>query len=272
MIAAWLKLFRDRHVSLHGASASSSKRKRERPTPEVTHVTDDAVVIRITSFGFGAKPVLDRLLEENSARITPRTTLVLDLRGNGGGADTTYEKLIPLLYTGPIRLIGVDVLASVENADAWERILADIPEGEQETRARVRDIVQRIRANPGAFMSIAEDREITFPETLTAPRDIAIFIDRGCASSCEQFLLAARQSTKVRLYGQPSGGVLDYANVRRFPLPSSVRSLGIATTRSRRLPAQPVDEIGIPQHVLIDADELARLDGHALVETIRRLN
>ena len=89
---------------------------------------------------------------------------------------------------------------------------------------------------------------------LDRPRVVAILVDGGCASSCEQFLLMARQSRKVTIYGTNSGGVLDYGNVRSTQMPGSTLVLSRPIHRSRRLPNDPVDNIGIPPHVRIPDD------------------
>lgn len=70
-------------------------------------------------------------------------------------------------------------------------------------------------------------------------------IDHGCGSSCEEFVLAVRQSFKVKLFGQSTYGSLDYSNLRPHALPSGRRRLMYATSRSLRLPTQPVDVSGI---------------------------
>ena len=83
---------------------------------------------------------------------------------------------------------------------------------------------------------------------------VSILVDDGCKSSCEEFLLAARQSFAVKLVGQHSGGTLDYSNLRPYPLPSGDRILLYAVTRSLRIPAMPVDGIGVMPDVFVPAD------------------
>ena len=83
------------------------------------------------------------------------------------------------------------------------------------------------------------------------PSRIAILVDGRCASSCEEFLLIARQSFSVKLVGQPSFGSLDYSNLRPYDLPSGQRVLWYATSRSLRLPDYPVDLAGIPPDIYL---------------------
>ncbi len=63
--------------------------------------------------------------------------------------------------------------------------------------------------------------------------------------------MAARQSGKVTLFGaEPTGGVLDYANVNRVTACGGL-VLGYPTSRSQRLPGDPVDPAGIAPQVRI---------------------
>jgi len=65
--------------------------------------------------------------------------------------------------------------------------------------------------------------------------------------------MAARQSFSVKLVGQHTGGTLDFSNMRAFPLPSRGRVLLYTVTRSKRIPAMPVDGIGVMPDVFVPA-------------------
>lgn len=104
-------------------------------------------------------------------------------------------------------------------------------------------------------------------EPLQQPSRVAVLIDGRCGSSCEAFLLEARQSEKVRLIGRPTGGNLDYGNMFPHPLPSG-RTVWASTTRSRRLPENPIDDTGILPDVEMDP---ALFDGAMRSEALARV-
>ena len=83
------------------------------------------------------------------------------------------------------------------------------------------------------------------------PLRVAILIDGGCGSSCEEFALEARQSFSVKLIGQRTFGSLDYSNVCPHDLPSGRRRLLYATTRSTRIPSLMVDAAGVPPDIYL---------------------
>lgn len=84
------------------------------------------------------------------------------------------------------------------------------------------------------------------------PRNIGIIINEVNASAAEQFLLFAQQSDKVILFGNANtAGILDYSNITPNPLPSNNYQLWCPMTRSKRLPENPIDNIGITPDVNI---------------------
>ena len=284
VIHDWLGVFHDDHLSLITQDAGGKlfnyswslnpknlNKGPRLPEPTGRILSDDTFLVAIPSFDLKYKARIDKLLKQSDPEIRRRTNLIIDLRGNGGGSDVSYSALSPYLYTQPIVCIGVDALATEDNAAAWEALLADIPEQEGETRSQILRIAKKMRAAPeGTFVSIVKDETITLPEVFPRPSRVGILIDRVCGSTTEQFLLEARQSKKVTLFGENSGGVLDYANVRIFPLPSGQRILGIPTTRSRRLPKDPVDNVGIIPDVRIENLNISEAESDRALDIIQQ--
>jgi hypothetical protein len=162
---------------------------------------------------FGDTESMDRLMQAERERLRAAERLVIDLRGNGGGSDYNFRELIPLIYTDTIRIISIAALATEDNIRVNEELARD---------STVPGPIRIQLANNAAQMRTALGGWYEFPDRTHVeavvpdlPRRVDIVIDRGCASSCEQFLLAARQSRKVTIYGSRSAGVLDFGNVRR---------------------------------------------------------
>ena len=92
------------------------------------------------------------------------------------------------------------------------------------------------------------------------PKRIGIIINEGNGSSAEQFILEARESKKVVLFGnRNTAGVLDYSNRVNEDFPSGKYEFYWPMTRSRRLPEHPIDNIGIAPDVLIPFPETKQL-------------
>ena len=87
------------------------------------------------------------------------------------------------------------------------------------------------------------------------PENIGIMINENVASSAEQFLLNAKQSSKVKVFGTTSAGALDASNVNLVQSPDKNFILVYCLTRSLRLPEIQIDDVGIKPDYFID-DEI----------------
>jgi hypothetical protein len=185
---------------------------------------------------------------------------------NGGGSDFVWLPVFQLLYTRPVVMINSSIYSTPDNIAKFENVLSDtgIPAAD---RAQIRPLVDQLRSHPGEYVHRADDT-LTLDSVVTRPRRVAVVTAAGCQSSCEGFVLAARESGKTCLVGENTGGVLDYANQWHIAVPSSPFVLWYATSRSQRLPQDPVDPNGIAPDVRIAVagpDAAARLR-----ETIER--
>jgi C-terminal processing protease CtpA/Prc len=217
-------------------------------------VAPGTVLVRVPSFN--DPHGIDSVFAAEGDRIRNSDRLIIDVRGNGGGSDYNYREFVPLLYTNPMQMIGMDVLATEDNIASQVALATDttFPAGQ---RAELRSLAERMRKHPG-WVQGSDGRHMEW-RVLQKPRVVAVLVDQGCASSCEQFLLMARQSSKVTIYGDRSGGVLDYANVRSTTMPGGTLILARPITRSRRLPKEPIDNIGIAPDVRIPASVLLQV-------------
>lgn len=224
-----------------------------RPTAFAVHEpAPRTLVVQFPNFADGR--AIDSLWRVEGSRLREAERLVIDVRGNGGGSDANYRALLPLLYTGPYTTVGARILATDDNVAAWRALLADSARMAPAELAQLRLVTTRLERARGGWVEVG-DATVRYGAVAEFPRRVDVVVDRGCASSCEQFLLAARESGKATLYGERSAGVLDYANVRSVPMPGGTFVLRLPTSRSRRLPAAPVDPDGIAPDVVVPPAE-----------------
>lgn len=223
--------------------------------PIALYLDDSTYYLRIPSFysNTGNEFVLKHWDE-----IMSRPNLIIDIRNNGGGQDNYYEELEKLIYTKPFETKGVEWYASKGNIKYFEDAMkkGEIRNGEEGMQWTVA-LVGAMKKNIGGFVthpySLNNNPIIGKKDTIySVPRKVGIIINEGNASSAEQFLIAARQSDKVILFGNcNTAGVLDYSNITPNPLPSNNYQLWCPMTRSKRLPENPIDNIGIAPDVII---------------------
>jgi len=156
-----------------------------------------------------------------------------------------------LVYTGPIKHIGNDLLSTDANIAGWKNILNDNDRSE-ENKQSLRKTVASLEANRGKMVMNANDFDITGYKIQPNPAKVVILIDNNCASTTEEFLLQSRQSKKVTLMGQNTSGTLDYSNVIQAPFSCMPYVLNYSSSRSRRVDVgQGIDETGIKPAVYL---------------------
>lgn len=220
-------------------------------------LSQDTLWLRIPDFDDSRAKPLKEILDTNAAALASTANLVIDLRNNGGGADFVYGPLIPLIYSRPIYSVGTEMRASEDNVTLRKAIAEELRAEAPEVAQQLDQQVERMAAALGTFVPGGE--QFFYVERLDTvrlfPKRVAVLVDNA-ASTGEQFLLEARQSRKVTLFGKVnSAGVLDFANVVGMPTPSGRHQVFWATSRSMRLPGDPVDPDGIAPDIRIPADE-----------------
>ncbi len=217
-------------------------------------LNDSTGYMRIRTFDLFEAKRIDSVIRANLASIQTMPTLIIDLRNNGGGGDRSMSFLQPIIYTNPVKNIGVDLLLTPENIQAWEKAIdkyrAEIPKKELDHLMQVLNI-GRGKARTSADFS--PDNIDTLPTVWPMPAKVAVVINRGCGSTTEEFLLIAKQSSKVVLVGEPSRGVLDYSNVVERDFYEPDFELHYSTTRSRRIDVGlGIDNVGIQPNLPLD--------------------
>ncbi|MBP9199898.1 MAG: hypothetical protein KBF47_07830 [Gemmatimonadales bacterium] len=235
LIARWLGRLDDPHLALvppAGAPPPVTERPPARETrPSLSWRDDTTAVLRLPSFALAVRGAVDSLLAASWDRLTRAQVLVVDVRGNGGGCDCTYDRLRDLLYTGPVRVAGAEVWATPGAIAQYEAWAAD-PRQAADFRAMITRALPALRRGVGGWVPLVPAQVYRRPRVLARPARVEVLADSGCASSCEDFLAEARQSAKAVLaQGLRTAGATQYGNVRTVPLPEGYR-LRVATTRA----------------------------------------
>jgi len=222
--------------------------------PTVRTIGSDAVVVSVPSHDPSYRGALDTLMTQYRDTILARPYLLVDIRGDLGGGSMTTSPLVPFLVSGnvrdPIGPSGLSyVLSSPDNIGYFKR--GWNPDS----------VSQRMALAPGQVVPLMRQEELGMPFPNEAvpdlPRRVAVLTDRGVASAGEAFLLQARRSTKVTLYGDNSAGMIDYQSVQivRLACRDKGNLLGYPMiAASKTLPRDGLNAKGIPPDVRIAAD------------------
>lgn len=195
------------------------------------------------------KDDIDSMLMVNEGLLKRTEHFIIDLRNNRGGSVLCFQKLLPLLYTNPMINDGASVLATEENIKSYEDW--NYPNISDSMKAVFQKDATALRAHKGTLYQLWPDDTLRFATVLPYPKRVSILVNEASASSTEIFLLQARQSTKVKLYGRNTMGAVDYSDAASLTLNGGLFQLRYSTSRSNRLPKEEIDYIGIRPDVVI---------------------
>ncbi|MCL6273283.1 S41 family peptidase [Muricauda sp. 2012CJ35-5] len=212
-------------------------------------------LLRIPSFLGSEKSKIDNVLNANLEHIINTPNLIIDIRNNGGGSDSSFYELLPILYTNPISTVQMEYLSTPLNN---QRMLDFINNKEygftDEQKKWAQNSYTKLSEHLGEFVLLDEHAttETTFDAIENYPKNIGILIHEYNGSTAEEFLLAAKQSTKVKLFGTNTAGVLDISNMYYVNSPCNEFQLGYSLTRSMRIPEMAIDGNGIQPDFYMD--------------------
>lgn len=247
----WLRLFPQTATAVERQSVA------EQQSPlEFRQITPQVAYLRVSSFNV-PKTQVDSLVHAHLVALRRTPTLIIDIRDNGGGSNSSFASLLPLMNTGNYQDMHTYMRTSPDNLAAEEAMLAKARSGHWDTdsvlNAWAVDVAQA-KAHPNQLYR-SEGSLIRMDSVWRNPSRVAVLMNAKCYSSAEYFAFYAKQSRKTKLFGQPTGGVMDYGNVRAQVLDCSTFMLRLPTTRSGWVDTAPIDNVGFQPDVPIPTTE-----------------
>lgn len=222
----------------------------------VKQLSVKTTIVTLPSFDYPFVEIINDMIAENLNLIENSENLIIDIRGNSGGTDNAYQKLLPYIMTNSIRSVGVEYLATqtlIDGLEGYIKTVKDKKEKEDEIKM-LRGWIERFENNMGKFVNVSDNpvsiQEIDLPKR--SPQNVVVLIDKRVGSSAENLVMRAKQSKKVKVMGTVTSGGLDYASARMFDFGCPEYLLQLPTYRSLRLPDFPVDNIGLQPDIYMD--------------------
>lgn len=191
-----------------------------------------------------------KVITANIEILKNTTNLIIDVRGNVGG-NAMYFSFIDAYATQPLKGSQGLVLASKSTKDYFERLAKTSSEIYQ-------PVVDRIQENMGKIVDGPKYPDKTFPPFESKIKNVAILTDHGSVSAAESFILHSKgSSTKVKTFGNPTGGVIDYTSINTLKLNSGTQNIyfGYPTsTYHQNIPDNGYNKTGILPDVNINED------------------
>lgn len=172
-------------------------------------------------------------LKKNSA------ALILDVRGNSGGHESSAEAAAALLFgtdrpppaSGPIaRSRTLASLAALMNS-YWLRARAPQPDlAAAREFANYRNAYLRARSKPDSAWETEAPRGPDRPGENAYAGRLFVLADRACAGACERFLMRIKRMKNVRLIGEPTAGTGRLMDIGLVRLPQSGIEIRVPTS------------------------------------------
>lgn len=183
----------------------------------------------------------NQILFENIDLLKNTTNLIIDIRGNVGG-NGIYFALINAYFTQSLPSTQGHVLSSEQTKIYFEKLAKNSP-------GIYGPVVERIKTNSGAIVDGPEYPAFTFEPFESKIKNVAILTDKGSMSAAESFIIHSKQaSSKVKTFGAPTGGVIDYTSVNTLKLNSGNQNIyfGYPTsTLHKNIPKEGYNKTGI---------------------------
>ncbi|WP_343673467.1 S41 family peptidase [Chitinophaga sp.] len=260
ILQKWTTFFQDKHLLVvvnragkHPMLDTYFPKKKPAAlslTPSFKILNDQTCLLTIPSARLEYKGIVDSLLVLHKDVLSKTGHFIIDVRENRGGSTLVFDNLIPYLYTQPIITEGAMVLATEENIRNLYEV-TDYPNVSDSMKAVFKKEAVALRAHIGTEYQLWNNDTTTMDQVFPYPKKVSLIINQNVGSSTEMFVLKARQSKKVKLFGTHTAGVVDYSDVVPYMMPCSLFAFGIPSSRTLRMPAEVIDNIGIAPNVEI---------------------
>ena len=219
-------------------------------TPYFEKLTPQTLYLRIPSFRYENKVIIDSILKQNEGLIKSVPNFIIDIRNGTGGGDDSFLELLPFIQTNTTYSKGQQYYATELNAKGFEYYANMLQDSL--SKKYCFEIAKKMRANLGNMIDVY-DSEIYQQDTLSKiqvikseyPKQVAIICNKNNVSTDEAFLMEARQSKKVKIFGCTTGGMLDISNLNCINSPDGKLNFCYGMTKSYRIPNFCIDDAGV---------------------------
>jgi len=220
--------------------------------PYLKELNANTLYFRIPSFDGSEKTAIDSVILANKDKILKTENLIIDVRYNGGGNDDCYYELLPFLYTNQIRTIGLEYLSTKQNNQRMLDFAANA--NNEKDKQSFKEKYDKLQSRLGEFVNVYDEAVSIrrYDTVYEYPKNVGIIVSKECGSTTEQFLLDAKQSKKVKLFGVNTFGAIDFSNMYYVESPCKEFRLGYCLTRRLWIPDLAIDNIGLQPDFYLD--------------------
>jgi hypothetical protein len=216
-------------------------------------IQDKAVgILKIPDLSGWNWSTIDSVITVNTANLENCKLLIIDFRDNGGGGYDGLKKIYPYVFTRKVPNERYWVMSSDDNINDFENLLKQGAYLDSAQKQTIASQIRILEKNKGKLCEIKNENLFKLSRFNTKPPKVVFLINEETSSAAEMFVKIAREnSTKVKVYGKNSYGVMDYGHVGRFDLECKIFKLLIPKSRSHWVDKVQYDYKGITPDVRI---------------------
>ena len=238
--------------SLLHKKVDSAYTKRELTFKELSDKTN---YLSVPDFGYEMHEAIDSIVKVNLAVITSKPNLIIDVRNNFGGADRSYQALLPLVMD--TKTMADPLSISILVSDNILKEYKDTRYKNCETKEDSLDddkTIELMEQHSGNFTPVTFKDTIEVDTVYSYPAKVAILTNRWCASSGEGFVIKAMQNKKVTLYGENTWGMCGYGSWRTVEMPKLPIVLSVPMMKMYFSNNADYESTGIPPKIRLDPE------------------
>ena len=220
-------------------------------------LNDKTNYLRIHTFDYENKKNIDSILLANKDKLSSKKNLIIDVRNNGGGSDMSYYPLLPYImdrneYQNPIAASSIWV--SKDNFQDYynDRYLYGVSTKQDSINADIE--IEQLRKHIGKFEPFTKSTS-KIEKIFSLPKKVYIIQNRWDASSTEGFILTAKQSGKVKTFGENTGGFVSYGEWRKLEIPNFPAWISMTQKKMIFYDDSDFEMIGIEPDVKLNSDD-----------------
>ncbi len=219
--------------------------------PGIDLTDSNNIVIKMPTFNREMVKVYDSIFKCNLGKISQSQNLIIDIRNNNGGVVNCFDSLLPYICSDTIKGLGAyRVIDDLMIEGIKKRAIPVLDSKDSVRIQKYYKYLADIIALRDSFIFSKAGVYSTCKSKPNKIKNVAIITNNKCLSAAELMILYLRQSSKVKIFGQKTGGAIDYLNAEEFILPSSNYLFWVASIKRQITKDAPsYDNSGIPPDI-----------------------
>jgi hypothetical protein len=219
---------------------------------EFKTLNENTTYLRIQSFDLSYQKAIDSTIAAHKNSILQKPNFIIDIRNNGGGGFDAFQSLLPFVLDNNSinEPYSASVWVSDDNFNFYDETKYDYAETQEDSIAEL-GYVTELKEYLGKFTP-TDFNKISADTLYQKPLKIAVLTNQFTASTAEGFALIAKNSKRVKHFGDYTTGAITYGDIRMVEFPSLNIEVGMTTKKMTFSDNIDIESIGIKPDIIFN--------------------